>query len=79
MIILLFSYYLITKEKEQPFAQKSKICRLNIGDLLCLLLYRNVMALANIMTIDIFKTLKRTDIKNLLIVLLHEIKICICL
>lgn len=34
------------------------------------------MALANIMIIDIFKTLKRTDIKNLLIVLLYEIKIC---
>lgn len=34
------------------------------------------MALANIMTIDIFKTLKGTDIKNLLIILLYEIKIC---
>lgn len=34
------------------------------------------MALANIVIIDIFKTLKRTDIKNLLIVLLYEIKIC---
>lgn len=34
------------------------------------------MAVANIMIIDIFKTLKRTDIKNLLIVLLYEIKIC---
>lgn len=34
------------------------------------------MALVNIMTIDIFKTLKGTDIKNLLIALLYEIKIC---
>lgn len=34
------------------------------------------MALGNIMTIDIFKALKGTDIKNLLIVLLYEIKIC---
>lgn len=34
------------------------------------------MALGNIMTIDIFKALKETDIKNLLIVFLYEIKIC---